>query len=49
MSVSRSETLLAYRVNLNDVVSEIVKIAEEVELSNGSEEDLKVNVEGLLS
>jgi hypothetical protein len=43
-----SEILLAFKVNLTDVASEIQRIAREVELTNGSEEDLKVNVEKLL-
>jgi len=43
-----SEVLLAFKVNLTDVVNEIHKIAREIELANGSEEDLRVNVEKLL-
>jgi len=43
-----SEAPLALKVNLNEVANEIHRIAREVELANGSEEDLKVNVERLL-
>jgi hypothetical protein len=43
-----TEILLALKVNLADVVNEIHRIAKEIELTNGSEEDLKVNVEKLL-
>jgi hypothetical protein len=43
-----SEALLALRVNLIEVANEIRRIAKEVELANGSEEDLKINVEKLL-
>jgi len=43
-----TEILLAFKVNLVDVVNEIHKIAREIELANGSEEDLRVNVEKLL-
>jgi len=39
---------LALRVNLIEVANEIRRIAKEVELANGSEEDLKINVEKLL-
>jgi hypothetical protein len=42
------ETPLALKVNLNEVANEINRIAREVESTNGSEEDLKENVEGLL-
>ena len=42
------EAPLALKVNLNEVAKEIHRIAREVELANGSEEDLKVKVEGLL-
>ena len=43
-----SEALLVFKVNLVEIVNEIHKIAREVELTNGSEEDLRVNVEKLL-
>jgi len=43
-----SEALLAFKVNLIEVANEIRRIAREVELTNGSEEDLKVNIEKLL-
>jgi len=43
-----SEALLALRVNLIEVANEIRRIAKEVELANGSEEDLRINVEKLL-
>jgi hypothetical protein len=41
-----SEALLVFKVNLVELVNEIHKIAREVELTNGSEEDLsKINLE----
>jgi hypothetical protein len=43
-----NEAPLALKVNLDEVANEIHGIARRVELSNGSEEDLKVNVEELL-
>jgi hypothetical protein len=43
-----NEVLLAFKVNLDEVANEIHRIAREVELANGSEEDLRVNVEKLL-
>ena len=43
-----AEALLAFKVNLAEVVNEIHRIAEEIELTGGSEEDLRVNVEKLL-
>jgi hypothetical protein len=43
-----TEILLALKVNLAGVVNEIHRITKEIELTNGSEEDLKVNVEKLL-
>jgi hypothetical protein len=43
-----AEALLAFKVNLTEVVNEIHRIAREIELTGGSEEDLRVNVEKLL-
>jgi len=43
-----SEVLLASKVNLIEVANEVHRIAREVELANGSEEDLKINIEKLL-
>ena len=43
-----SEVLLAFKVNLTEVVDEIHRIARGIELTGGSEEDLRVNVEKLL-
>jgi len=44
--MSYSEVLL--NVNLKEIVNAIVEIAREVELSDGSEDDLKIRVETLL-
>ena len=43
-----TEILSVLKINLADIVNEINKIAREIELANGSEEDLRVNVEKLL-
>jgi hypothetical protein len=43
-----SKVLLAFKVNLNEIIDEIHRIAREVELTNGSEEDLRINSEKLL-
>uniref|UniRef100_A0A7J2TBJ4 site-specific DNA-methyltransferase (adenine-specific) n=1 Tax=Ignisphaera aggregans TaxID=334771 RepID=A0A7J2TBJ4_9CREN len=48
MSMIGSEILLTFKVNLAEVVNEITKIAREIELINGSEEDLKIGIEKLL-
>ena len=44
--MSYSEVLL--NVNLKEIVNAIIEIAREVELSDGSEDDLKIRVETLL-
>ena len=48
MSMISPEVLLTFKVDLAEVVNEITKIAREIELVNGSEEDLKIGIEKLL-
>jgi hypothetical protein len=43
-----NEALLAFKIDLAEVVNEIHRVAKGVELAGGSEEDLRVNVEKLL-